>query len=433
MRILQTVLLLMTVSTSAIAQPNRIDIIRHDAPQLSQFGEFAIGVRTLDLVAKQSVDVINSVAGEVTNYYDRRLTVELWYPATLEAGQSPGVQYSTETRNLDIMATLHGRAVRDAAPNAGAGPYPLIIISHGYPGNRYLLSHLGENLASKGYVVASIDHADSTYRAQEPIASTLYNRPLDQRFVLNTVAELNEDSASFLSGIVDADNTGLIGFSMGGYGLLNNIGGAVNPAMIDVAISPPNELLADHTLRSRNYQRNLDPRIKAAVAIAPWGMNTGFFTPETLQGVQTPTLFVAGDVDVTAGYENGTRAIFENTVNADRYLLTFINGGHSVAAPIPMPVEILDDPQLSGAGHYADPVWNTVRSNNILDHFATAFLDIHLKGMSERAVYLDLIPNGNDGVYAMDGEVAGPAHTYWQGFGRGRAVGLRFEHKAKGE
>lgn len=240
MRILQTVLLLMTVSTSAIAQPNRIDIIRHDAPQLSQFGEFAIGVRTLDLVAKQSVDVINSVAGEVTNYYDRRLTVELWYPATLEAGQSPGVQYSTETRNLDIMATLHGRAVRDAAPNAGAGPYPLIIISHGYPGNRYLLSHLGENLASKGYVVASIDHADSTYRAQEPIASTLYNRPLDQRFVLNTVAELNEDSASFLSGIVDVDNTGLIGFSMGGYGLLNNIGGAVNPAMIDVAISPPN-------------------------------------------------------------------------------------------------------------------------------------------------------------------------------------------------
>lgn len=433
MRILQTVLLLMTVSTSAIAQPNRIDIIRHDAPQLSQFGEFAIGVRTLDLVAKQSVDVINSVAGEVTNYYDRRLTVELWYPATLEAGQSPGVQYSTETRNLDIMATLHGRAVRDAAPNAGAGPYPLIIISHGYPGNRYLLSHLGENLASKGYVVASIDHADSTYRAQEPIASTLYNRPLDQRFVLNTVAELNEDSASFLSGIVDVDNTGLIGFSMGGYGLLNNIGGAVNPAMIDVAISPPNELLADHTLRSRNYQRNLDPRIKAAVAIAPWGMNTGFFTPETLQGVQTPTLFVAGDVDVTAGYENGTRAIFENTVNADRYLLTFINGGHSVAAPIPMPVEILDDPQLSGAGHYADPVWDTVRSNNILDHFATAFLDIHLKGMSERAVYLDLIPNGNDGVYAMDGEVAGPAHTYWQGFGRGRAVGLRFEHKAKGE
>ena len=433
MRILQTVLLAMTVSTSAFAQINRIDIIRHDAPELSQFGAFDIGVRTLDLVATQSVDVNNSVAGEVTNYYDRPLVVEVWYPASLSAGQSPGGEYITETRNLEIMATLHGRAVRDAAPNAEEGPYPLVIISHGYPGNRFLLSHIGENLASKGYVVASIDHTDSTYRQQDPIASTLYNRPLDQRFVLNSMAELNDDSSSFLAGIVDADNTGLIGFSMGGYGLVNNIGGAINTAMIDAAISPPNELIADHTLQNRNYKRNLDTRIKAAVAIAPWGMNTGFFTPETLQGVQTPTLFVAGDVDVTAGYENGTRAIFENTVNADRYLLTFINGGHSVAAPIPMPVEILDDPKLNGAGHYADPVWDAVRANNILDHFTTAFLDLNLKGKSEQAAFLDLIPNGNDGVYAMNGDVAAPTHTYWKGFGRGRAVGLRFEHKTKGE
>ena len=267
MRFLQTAILAMIVSSSALAQTNRIDIIRHDAPELSQFGVFDIGVRTLDLVAPQSVDVINSVAGEVTNYYDRPLTVELWYPATLEAGQSPGGAYSAETRNLDIIATLHGRAVRDAAPNAGEGPYPLIIISHGYPGNRFLLSHLGENLASKGYIVASIDHTDSTYRHQEPIASTLYNRPLDQRFVLNTMAAMNADSTSFLAGIVDADNTGLVGFSMGGYGLVNNIGGAINPSMIDAAISPPNELLADHTLQNRNYRRNLDPRIKAAVAM----------------------------------------------------------------------------------------------------------------------------------------------------------------------
>ena len=46
---------------------------------------------------------------------------------------------------------------------AGGGPFPLVVISHGYPGNRYLMSHLGENLASKGYVTVSIDHAESTY------------------------------------------------------------------------------------------------------------------------------------------------------------------------------------------------------------------------------------------------------------------------------
>ena len=72
-----------------------------------------------------------------------------------------------------------------------AGPYPLLIISHGYPGNRFLLSHLAENLASKGYVVASIDHTDSTYSDQAAFGSTLLNRPLDQLFVLNEMARLN--------------------------------------------------------------------------------------------------------------------------------------------------------------------------------------------------------------------------------------------------
>src|SRR5206468_12049755 len=54
--------------------------------------------------------------------------------------------------------TLHGQAVRDASPLTST-PLPLVIISHGYPGNRYLMSHLGENLASKGFIVASIDQA----------------------------------------------------------------------------------------------------------------------------------------------------------------------------------------------------------------------------------------------------------------------------------
>ena len=142
------------LSTPGLAQDNRIDTVGADAPSLAAFGPHAIGVRTLELLNPQQVDVTNSVEGEVTNYYDRRLAVEVWYPATLAAGQVPGTDYSTETRNVDVLATLHGRAVRDAAPDSSGGAYPLVILSHGYPGNRYLMSHLGENLASKGYVVA---------------------------------------------------------------------------------------------------------------------------------------------------------------------------------------------------------------------------------------------------------------------------------------
>ncbi|MDP2139841.1 MAG: dienelactone hydrolase [Gammaproteobacteria bacterium] len=432
-----TAILMMTLSINATAQSdfksNRIDIVRPDAPELSAFGDYAIGVRTLELLDAGRVDVVNTQPGADNVIHDRSLTVEVWYPAQLAEGQQPGGEYSTETRNLEVIATLHGSAVRDAAPLSGEGNFPLVILSHGYPGNRFLMSHLGENLASKGYVVASIDHTDSTYQNQQPIASTLYNRAKDQRFVLQKMAEMSAAASGFLSGLVDADNTALIGFSMGGYGLLNNLGGSYNEAMIDGAISPPNQLLRELTAANPQFLDNLDPRIKAGVAIAPWGMNSNFFNADVLKGVMVPTFYVAGSVDATAGYENGTRGIFESAVNSDRHLLTFINGGHSVAAPIPVPVEILNTPDGNGAGHYMDAVWDTVRSNNILAHFATAFLDLHLKGDQSRAAFLNLIPDPAQGVYAMNQGEPTAQHTYWKGFSRGSAVGMTLEHRKAGQ
>jgi predicted dienelactone hydrolase len=115
--------------------------------------------------------------------------------------------------------------MRDAAPDATGGPYPLILISHGYPGNRFLMAHLGENLISKGYVTMSIDHTDSTFDNQLAFGSTLVNRPLDQLFVLNQIDALSKTEGSFLNGLVDAPNTGLIGYSMGGYGAVTLAGG----------------------------------------------------------------------------------------------------------------------------------------------------------------------------------------------------------------
>ncbi len=389
-----------------VVLPNRIDLIRHDAPPLALPGPLAVGVRTLELRDPDRVDVLGTLERGSVVRHERPLTVEVWYPAVVQQGAT-GTQYLTETRNLEVMARLHGSAQRDAEPLQGQGAFPLVILSHGYPGNRYLLSHLGENLASKGYVVASIDHTDSTYRNQQAFASTLYNRAPDQRFVLQALVTAAQSEGSFLQGIVDADHAGLIGFSMGGYGLLNNLGAAYNEAMIEAAGAPPLGLLREHTDASPTYRQTLDPRFKAGVAIAPWGMNSGYFTADTLAAIRLPVLFVAGTVDSTAGYENGTRAIFENTTGAERILLSFVNGGHSVAAPIPLPQEILQTADKSGAGHYADPVWDGVRSNNILAHYVTAFLDLHLKKLAERESVLGELPE--------------------------RSVGLLLEHRAAGE
>ncbi len=177
----------------------------------------------------------------------------------------------------------------------------------------------------------------------------------------------------------------------------------------------------------------MDARIKAAVAIGPWGMQAGFWDAAGLSGIRTPTLFVAGSVDEVSGYETGTRAIYRNAVNADRYLLTFLNAGHNAGAPIPAPAEsyaFSESLKSFPFTHYADPVWDTRRMNNILAHFVTAHFDARLKGDTTRLAYLAGVPNGKDGVFALDREGKPQAtHTYWKGFKRGTAVGLVLEHE----
>ena len=406
----------LAVPVLVAAQQNQVDLITFMAPELAAYGPNDIGVRTFQVTDKNRPDILNTKEGAPTARYDRTLTLEAWYPATLAAGQKPGGDYRIITFDAEVTATMHGKAVRDAAVKPG--PYPLVIISHGYPGNRYLMMHMGENLASKGFVAVAIDHKDSTPDDLKSFASTLYNRPFDQLFVLNEIDRLSKPgSGSFLSGLVDASRTGIIGYSMGGYGLVNVIGGGYSAANAAAPTSPPNKLLTDRGAANPEYQKARDPRIKAAIAIGPWGMQAGFWDLEGLKGIRTPVMFVAGSNDTTSGYEKGTRAIFEGAVNADRYLLTFINANHNAAAPMPAPAEVLSKPGLTERifNYYNDPVWDNVRMNNIFDHFATAFFGVNLKGEQDKQAYLDLAQNGKDGE--------------WKGFKRNTAVGLMIEHR----
>ena len=66
--------------------------------------------------------------------------------------------------------------------------------------------------------------------------------------------------------------------------------------------------------------------------------------------------------------------------------------------------------------------------NNIAQHFVSAWLDKYLKNNGAMNAYLDLIPNSNDGVYAVDDEGNPKAtNTYWKGFPKRTAKGLHFE------
>ena len=400
---------------------------RPDAPELAARGTLPVGVRTLTAEHADQLDILRYSDTNPNPRYSRKLTLEVWYPAQLQPGQKEHTVYTdvlgsgpNDPARPNTPFTFNGRAARDAAPQAPAatapaGGYPLVIVSHGYPGSRLQMSYLTENLASKGYVVVAIDHPESTRADKAGFASTLLNRAQDDLFVLQTVAAWSQPgSGNFLSGLVDADNTALVGYSMGGYGALNTVGAGVSP--VAVAFVPGGKLAVNQQGNAQ-YEARRDPRIKAVVAFAPWGGAHKVWEPAGLAGVRTPTLFVSGDQDDVAGYQDGVLRLFEGAIHADRYLLTYQGGRHNSAPNPPSPAMLANFDDFMS---YAEPVWDSRRINNINQHFVTAFLGIHLKQQPFQP-YLDLPPLGADGTIKPDPGL-------WKGFPKRAALGLAWRH-----
>ncbi|WP_428658362.1 alpha/beta hydrolase family protein [Runella sp.] len=391
-----------------------------DAPELAARGKYSVGVQMLKLVNNNQLNILAKNGKD--SLYDRPLTVEIWYPAVIPSNKQQLVEYdevlgsSNDPKRPLKPFKFMGRALRDAQADKADGPYPLLIVSHGYPGSRFLLTYLTENLASKGYIVVAIDHTESTFRDAANFASTLLNRSLDDLFVLNEMSKLGQkEGKTFLSGLVNADNTALIGYSMGGYGALNAAGAGYSAQAVKFfgQISGGSKALEKRMSGNEAFNASLDKRIKAVVAFAPWGMERGVWDAEGLKGLSIPTFFVAGSQDDVSGYEKGIKAIYNSAVNADRYMLTYMNARHNVA-PNPPPTEALAAGlPLDEYLRYAEPAWSERRINNINQHFVTAFLGSLLKGLDYKK-YLELKENSNEAT--------------WAGFKPRTSVGLELRH-----
>src|SRR3954470_20326462 len=98
-RLLLSTFAAVALAGSALAQSNRIDTVTPSAPELATYGKYAIGVRTLQATDRNRPDILNTREGGPTARYDRTLTLEVWYPAALAAGQKSGGDYRAITRD----------------------------------------------------------------------------------------------------------------------------------------------------------------------------------------------------------------------------------------------------------------------------------------------------------------------------------------------
>ena len=372
--------------------------------------------------------------------YDRPLTLEIWYPAQIPAGSrvetvykmpAPRSQPGGET--IDIK----DKALRDAVPLAGT-TFPLVIVSHGYPGSRYFLSYLTANLASKGYVVVAIDHTDSVFDGQRDFASTLINRSRDQLFTIESIVEMEQKPDSFLHGLADASKVAVVGYSMGGYGALTTAGAGYSEKSMLMNLVPGGYLkpltAGSDELKSRDISK-----LKAIVAIAPWGEQPPFsaWDASGLAGIKVPSLFIAGDQDDVADYRNGIRPAFEEAVHSERCILVYENARHNSGGNPPPDREL----SFQWTQSFDEPAWRKERITSINLHFITAFLDLYLKGDQTKADYIHVKPEkSNDGVWQVPAQAPDTGkfstgkdekgNLFWKGFQRREALGLEMSCKA---
>lgn len=427
-RVLSALVLSLALAAPALADdgaPSRPSV---DAPELARLGAYGVGVRSITLTQPAQVDVLGA-PGAVK---DRVLPVEIWYPAVPAKDATPATYSGAlpgEPPRGPAAFTVPGIAVRDAAEAKGA--FPLVILSHGYSNTPEAMSWLGENLASKGYVVAAIHHNDPDISDRTKFAEPMLRRPLDIAFVAKT---LQAQAKAGAPGLASADpaRVALIGYSMGGYGVLIVAGGVLDPQGGLVRAVPGGALVPYAKGGARQSELTI-PGLKAVVALSPAGVRFGAWGAEGLAGITAPLMVIGGDHDATVGYADGVRPVFDQAVRSDRYLLVYQNAGHSIgmsAAPPQMRERLFD------FHWFEDSVWRKDRIMGIDQHFITAFLDRETKGDATRSAYLDSdVVRGGEGAWpagitAYDAVSPGGAGVTWKGFFRNSAVGLELHHKA---
>jgi predicted dienelactone hydrolase len=396
-----------------------------DAPALAALGPFGAGVTTLDLIQHGQFDPLRG--DKAPEKSDRRLAMRVWYPAQRNGGTP--ITYRSALPGPDGQAvsfTIPGIAIVDA-PSA-RGSFPLVILAHGYSNQPEALAWLGENLATKGYVVAAPAFDDPPISEPAKFIGPIARRPLDIAFV---AAEAQSRAKAGMAPFAHADagRTALIGYSMGGYGVLAAAGAPLDPSLARAT----RMVLASYVAGAPKAAELKVPDLQAVVAISP-ASRIGSLTllaPSGLGTIRVPTFFIVGSQDHLVGYDPGVRTLFNEEINARRYLLTFREAGHNIAlsgAPSAMQSRLWDQ------DWFEDPVWRKARLMGIEAHFITAFLDRFVKGDVAKAAYLDgLVANSDDGTWpttlAPYGAVSpgAPIATLWKGFQQEHAAGMELE------
>lgn len=223
---------------------------------------------------------------------ERYLIAEIYYPTD---------HRPIKNHPIDQGIWVRGSYTRNATISNRVSSYPLIILSHGWHGDRFGHSWLAEALVKEGYIVAAIEHThDTNYDSSDAfLYANMWQRPKDLSALLDHLLQHPRFEKT-----IDPSKIGAIGFSLGGLSVLWLSDIKASPDLFQQAMAryqrddvwpqSTQEKMSQIDWRQAE-QSYYDPRIKAIISLAP-DLGQGF-SEKGLQQAKTPALIIIGDRD----------------------------------------------------------------------------------------------------------------------------------------
>jgi dienelactone hydrolase len=165
--------------------------------------------------------------GDIAESVPRRLTIQFWYPTDDRSGKR-SLYRNEDARGLKAhLRLVRTHSFLDVPLSSAADKFPVILFSPGWKGHLTQNTVQFEMLASRGFVVASIEHpraeglpADFDPSLEENLLG--YDREVgiraeDIQFVLDQIEGLDQnDPEGLFTGRLDTSSIGMLGYSFGG-------------------------------------------------------------------------------------------------------------------------------------------------------------------------------------------------------------------------
>jgi predicted dienelactone hydrolase len=243
-------------------------------------------------------------------------------------------------RNRLLLTDVYIPNIHNAAP--------VIVISHGLGLDSSNFQYLATHLASYGFAVVVPNHPGSDAKQLHSLLngraneiaepSEFKDRPMDITYILNQLEKDNQSDSRF-KGLLNLQQVGVFGQSLGGYTALALAGAKINFEQLKQDCQPAalqKTWNMSLLLQCRALELNIsksgkdynlrDERVKAAIAVNP--ITSSIFGKAGLSQIKTPVMIVSSSDDTVAPALSEQILPFSGFANSQKYLVMLVGGTH---------------------------------------------------------------------------------------------------------